>query len=437
MLWHSSSILGQWFCGMDVVHNMKIYRRGVAALLYMQLLALGCVVVVPSAAAFTAAANGTWRRSRRHDDVAVLREELTRPRPTLPPGPPSYFLRSETALQLHHRPHGQQQQQLTQQWELPSPPLAAAAAKTTTNDPSSRRHVLIHAAAAASVGILSTTMIPSGIAFAADSDSGGAVAPVDDETPPIPPRPSTATAVVTDTIYVDISSPTSSPTTAASDRLVIGLFGRAAPLSVAKLRQLVSPSGLPAPCRPRAQRSLQKEQLESNVLYYRCMDGEAEGVTLRYGTVWRIRKDEGIDVGAVTGKFVAREYPTYTEEENDEENSSYIAYSHDAAGLVSVRRGNESGFGFTISPVANPAMDEDYIVVGRVLDDDSMAVVAKLNEIPVVNSAPVVNYMALTGGPKTSNAPDRSCRYGGPMYCNENKPLIKLKISDCGVLKMK
>jgi hypothetical protein len=43
----------------------------------------------------------------------------------------------------------------------------------------------------------------------------------------------------------------------------------------------------------------------------------------------------------------------------------------------------------------------------------------------------------LTGGPKSSNAPDRSCRYGGPMYCNENKPLVKLKIADCGVLKMK
>lgn len=228
-----------------------------------------------------------------------------------------------------------------------------------------------------------------------------------------------SSAVVTDKIFIDVSSPTSSE----PDRIVIGLFGKAAPNSAEMVRQLVSSQGLPTPCRPKAQRNLQKEQLEANKVYNVCKDGEDEGVSLKYSTIWRIRKDQGIDVGAVTGKYVAREYPTFADES---------VLSHNAAGLVSVRRGNDSGFGFTISPKSNPSMDKDFIVVGQVLK--GMDAIEKLNNTPVVNSASGVNYMALTGGPKTTNAPDRSCRYGGPMYCNENKPLVKLKIVDCGIL---
>jgi cyclophilin family peptidyl-prolyl cis-trans isomerase len=318
--------------------------------------------------------------------------------------------------QQRHR-HRDGQQELVPESESLLLSTAATAA------PTSRRNTLISAA-----WILST--LPY-IALAADA---AVVHSASTTTTTTAASATTAAAIVTDRIFVDIVSPTSAPATAATNatpnRIVIGLFGKAAPASVAQLRQLVSVTGLAAPCRPRAQRSFQKDQLEANKVYNSCMDGEREGVSLRYSTVWRIRKDEGIDVGAVTGKYVAREYPTYTEEEE-----YFVPLSHDTAGLVSVRRGNESGFGFTISPRANPDMDADYIVVGRVLD--GMEVVEQLNEIPVVNSAPVVNYMALTGGPTTQNAPDRSCRYGGPMYCNENKPLVKLKISDCGVLKIK
>jgi cyclophilin family peptidyl-prolyl cis-trans isomerase len=122
---------------------------------------------------------------------------------------------------------------------------------------------------------------------------------------------------------------------------------------------------------------------------------------------------------------------------------------HDEPGVVSVRRGNQGGFGFTIYPgvgstkalagsnsaaAAVADLDDNHIVVGRVVQ--GLDVIEALNtRVPIVTSASSFNYMALTGGPQTSTAPDRSCRYGGPMYCNENKPLVKLVVVDAGTGK--
>lgn len=233
----------------------------------------------------------------------------------------------------------------------------------------------------------------------------------------------TANAVITDRIYLTIKGLGPDPKT-----IVIGLFGKDAPNSVAKIKKLVSDTGLPAPCRPRAERSLQKEQLEANKVYSSCKDKEETGVNLKFSSIWRVIKDERIDVGAVSGRFVARAYPTWSE-------TGPSILKHDAPGTVSVRRGDDSGFGFVIYPgdgrTNTEALDEDNIVIGKVLDGTD--VVRELNEIPIIISSKY-NYMGLTGGPKTSNSPDRSCRYGGPMYCNENKPLIKLSIIDTGIL---
>lgn len=149
------------------------------------------------------------------------------------------------------------------------------------------------------------------------------------------------------------------------------------------------------------------------------------GVNYDYSSVWRVLPNERIDVGAVTGKFVARENPNF-------ENTKSTTLKHDSPGVVSVRRGNDGGFGFTIYPGGDASiLNTDNIVVGRVIE--GMHVVQKLNEIPIVKSAGV-NYMALTGGPNAKNAPSRACRYGGPMYCNENKPLKKVLIESTGIL---
>jgi cyclophilin family peptidyl-prolyl cis-trans isomerase len=233
----------------------------------------------------------------------------------------------------------------------------------------------------------------------------------------------TSSAQVTDRIFVEVKGLGPEP-----KRIIIGLFGKDAPKSTQKLKSLVNTKeGLAAPCKPRAERALQKEQLEANKVYNTCIESQDKGVNYEYSQIWRIIPNERIDVGAVSGKFIAREYPTWQEDKAN-------GLRHDSPGIVSVRKGNDSGFGFTIYPGNNDAaavlLDEEHIVVGKV---ENLDIVQELNAVPVITSSKV-NYMGLTGGPTTKSAPTRACQYGGPMYCNEYKPLNKLSILNSGVL---
>ena len=248
--------------------------------------------------------------------------------------------------------------------------------------------------------------------------------------PPSLAADSTASEI-TDKIFLEIKGlPTTmadgTTSTAINKRIVIGLFGKDAPSSTTRLKQLVS-TGLPAPCKPKEERMLQREQLEANKVYNSCIDGEDKGVNYEYSQIWRILEGERIDFGSVSGKFIAREFPDW-EEKTDSK------LKHDRPGLVSVRRGSESGFGFTVYPGGKGStedLDLNHIIVGQVIE--GMDVIEELNKAPVITTAKV-NYMGLTGGPTTKAAPSRSCRYGGPMYCNENKPLQKLSIYTSGIM---
>ena len=233
----------------------------------------------------------------------------------------------------------------------------------------------------------------------------------------------TTEAQVTDRIFLEMKGLGPEP-----KRLVIGLFGNEAPQSTQKLKQLASKQGLPAPCKAKAQRALQKEQLEANKVYSSCMESQDNGVNYEYASIWRVIPNGRIDVGAVSGRFIAREYPTWQEDKP-------MTLKHDSPGVVSVRKGSDSGFGFTIFPggdkEAAAELDEDHIVVGKV---ENLDVVKELNQVPVVTTSKQVNFMSLTGGPSTKSAPSRACTYGGAMYCNEYKPLIKLTIMNSGIL---
>ena len=236
----------------------------------------------------------------------------------------------------------------------------------------------------------------------------------------------TTSAEVTDRVFVTVKGLPSDPESTGDKKIVIGLFGKDEPAATDQLKKLLTNEGLLTPCRPRAERTLQKEQLEANKVYNGCKESEDVGVNLKYSTIWRVVKDERIDMGAVTGRFLAREYPDW---------KGTSSLKHDSFGTVSVRRGNDGGFAFTIysgeGGKNSEQLNEDHIVIGRVIE--GLDVVRTLNEVPVVASSKV-NYMGLTGGPKANNAPDRSCRYGGAMYCNESKPLIKLTVTETGVL---
>lgn len=241
---------------------------------------------------------------------------------------------------------------------------------------------------------------------------------------------STSDAEITSKIYIELKGlPNDDENTFQEDIITIGLFGKDSPQPVSILEQLVKPSGYPAKCRPKEIRTLQREQLEANKVYNSCMETQdTKGVNYDLSTVWRIVKDERIDLGAVSGKFVARENPTF---------AGLNSLSHDAEGVVSVRRGNDGGFGFTIYPGTgsnNSAdLDETNIVIGKVID--GMDVVKKLNALPVVQSSSV-GYKALAGGdPSKRSAPSRACRYGSSeLYCNEFKPLKKVTIYRSGVV---
>jgi len=283
---------------------------------------------------------------------------------------------------------------------------------TTTN---SRRSWLLRSASLATAA-LTTSLIPPtthNIAWAAESTS--------------------ANAKITDRIFLDIKGLNGAGDT-TTKRLVIGLFGNEAPRSTNMLKQLCR-GGLPAPCKPKQEKTLQKEQLEANKVYNSCIESQEKGVNYEYSQIWRVIPGERIDVGAVSGKFIAREFPTWQED-------TPSPLRHDSPGVVSVRRGNDSGFGFTIYPGSSSTaaaageaaqyLDDEQIVVGRVMEE-SMELLAQLNAVPVITTSKV-SYMGLTGGANNKSAPSRACSYGGAMYCNENKPLIKLSITGTGVL---
>jgi len=232
---------------------------------------------------------------------------------------------------------------------------------------------------------------------------------------------STNDATITDKVFIEfkgLSAP-SEP----NDRIVIGLFGNDAPQPVSILKQVVTPQGYKSKCKPLdSTRTFEKEQLEANKVYNNCIEKEdTVGVNYEYSTVWRVVNNERLDIGAVSGKFIAREPPNFEDKQS--------GLKHDEKGVVSVRRGNESGYGFTIFPRGNAqaaqTLDEENVVVGRVIE--GMDVVDKLNSIPVVK-----NTLA---GNKKKTAPSRACRYGGnELFCNEQKPLKKVTLDKTGIL---
>mmetsp|Transcript_63468 Transcript_63468/g.153232 ORF Transcript_63468/g.153232 Transcript_63468/m.153232 type:complete len:108 (-) Transcript_63468:195-518(-) len=65
---------------------------------------------------------------------------------------------------------------------------------------------------------------------------------------------------------------------------------------------------------------------------------------------------------------------------NDDAND----LSHDAAGLLSVRRGGGS-FEFMLTPAANAKLDKEWLVIGQVTEPEGMQVLARLNSLPTNN----------------------------------------------------
>jgi cyclophilin family peptidyl-prolyl cis-trans isomerase len=126
-------------------------------------------------------------------------------------------------------------------------------------------------------------------------------------------------AQITDRIYVDVKGIALDQ---PPQQIVIGLFGKDAPEAVQMLKLLVTSEGLAADCKPKVICTLQKEQLEVNKVYNACVEGQGQGVNYNLSTIWRVKQDGQIDVGAVSGGFVARQFPIWNGE-NDLQHSAW------------------------------------------------------------------------------------------------------------------
>mmetsp|Transcript_28063 Transcript_28063/g.78263 ORF Transcript_28063/g.78263 Transcript_28063/m.78263 type:complete len:145 (+) Transcript_28063:500-934(+) len=132
--------------------------------------------------------------------------------------------------------------------------------------------------------------------------------------------------------------------------------------------------------------------------------------------VWRITPRR-IDAGQVRGKWAGRVAPAHP-------STEAATLRHDAAGLLSVKRGGGS-FDFGITTAADPSADNDDIVIGRVIEGGE--VVAAMGALPVVSVPGQGEGMA--------SSREKACTYGGTnSFCAQAKPLKKLQLARARML---
>ena len=195
--------------------------------------------------------------------------------------------------------------------------------------------------------------------------------------------------------------------------ITIGLFGKDAPEAV-KAFKAACAGELMVPCPTDVDTStelMERTKQSKKAAYRACLGSESIPVTYAYSQVWSVQRGKRIDAGQVQGKFALRLAPTTPLTEG-------AGISHDAAGLLSVKRGG-GVFDFGITTAARSEYDEDYVVIGRVLE--GMDSVAALDALPVVKAADALNVEA------ASNSREKACAYGSAnSYCAQNKPLRKV-----------
>jgi cyclophilin family peptidyl-prolyl cis-trans isomerase len=177
---------------------------------------------------------------------------------------------------------------------------------------------------------------------------------------------------------------------------------------------------LAAPCDRTIGQSavLAREKLEKNKALQSCLAAEGQPLSYDGATVWRVVPGQRIDAGALASAYNLRLGPPVV---GDNSNGQL---KHDQAGVVSMRRGVQAGT-FLITPAAAPSLDEDYVIVGRVVR--GLDVVSKLNAIPTIRSGNGVGYQAFAGDIAGRDRPVKSCRYGSAeLYCTDGKPLRKV-----------
>ena len=203
--------------------------------------------------------------------------------------------------------------------------------------------------------------------------------------------------------------------------MTIGLYGKDAPQAVSAFKALCA-GKLAAPCPSTLDLSteiMERTKQSKKAQYRACVGSESIPVDYTYSSVWSVQQGKRIDAGQVQGKFALRIPPEFARTES-------AAISHDAAGLLSVRRGGGS-FDFGITTAPTPEYDADYMVIGRVID--GMETVEALDAVPVVKAADILDVEA------ASASRAKACAYGSAnSYCSQNKPLKKILLVRTAVL---
>ena len=202
---------------------------------------------------------------------------------------------------------------------------------------------------------------------------------------------------------------------------MIGLYGKAAPQAVAAFEKLCAGT-LDAPC-PSAvdlsNEAMERAKQSKKATYKACQGALSLPVSYAYSQVWSIQQGKRIDAGAVQGKFALRVAPTTPLDEA-------AGLSHDAAGLLSVKRGG-GVFDFGITTAATPEYDATHAVIGRVLE--GMDSIKALDQVTTVKAADVFQIEA------TQASRAKACQYDSPQpFCAQGKPLKKVTLLRTAVL---
>ena len=119
--------------------------------------------------------------------------------------------------------------------------------------------------------------------------------------------------------------------------------------------------------------------------------GSIDGMTYAGSLIPRVERDRKIVAGQLSGgvaitqeRFI--DSTGYVRSSPVSKAARYFdaaesnELSHDRGGLVSVPR-NGGAFEFILTPCANPLLDAEYVVIGKIIDDPQSAL-AMLNELP-------------------------------------------------------
>ena len=231
---------------------------------------------------------------------------------------------------------------------------------------------------------------------------------------------STASAEVTDKARLEFIEQVSAQESRTLP-MVIGLFGKDAPSSVETFKKAAA-GQLDVKCPASADLSnevMARGKLSKKATLKGCLGNEFEPVSYAYSQIWSIENGKRINAGAVQGKFALRIAPTAPTSES-------ASLSHDAPGLLSVRRGG-GVFDFHITTAANARYDSEYAVIGRVVE--GMDSVAAIDAMQVVKAADVFGVEA----PDASRS--MACEYDNPQpFCAQSKPLHKVTLIRAAVL---